>query len=82
MKNLITDEELERVFRNTNFGPNPNFRELLVASVFKKCLGYNCGHTITIIMQELDLIGKTGKLKCRGIDLLRESYDHLLSKSG
>ena len=78
---VITDAEIEAAFRNTNFG-HTRYRELLHASVFKKLVGYYCGHTITEIMKELKLIGKTGIPTKRGIALVREAYHHLLAFSG
>jgi hypothetical protein len=78
---IITDEELSKAFAGTNFG-HTNYHELLNASVFKKLVGYHCGHTITCIMQELGLIGKTGKPTKKGILLIREEYSHLMKNSG
>lgn len=74
---VITDEEIEKAFNGTNFG-RTDYRELLNVSVLKKSVGYHCGHTITCIMHDLKLIGKTGKVTKKGIMLLREAYDYLM----
>jgi hypothetical protein len=78
---LVTDEEIESAFQNTNFG-RTDYRELLSASVLKKLVGYRCGHTITVIMQKLGLIGKTEKVTRKGIELVRESFRDVISLSG
>lgn len=78
---LITDEELRKVFRGTDFG-GVDHRELLNASVLKILIDYHCGHTITVIMTKLGLIGKTGRPTKKGIALVRESFGHLLAVSG
>jgi hypothetical protein len=77
----VTDEEIAMAFTNTNFG-RTDYRELLQSSVLKKLVGYHCGHTITTIMQELRLIGKTGKPTKRGIDMVRTAYGHLMRNGG
>jgi hypothetical protein len=77
----VSDDEIAAAFRNTNFG-HTNYRELLNASVLKRLVGYHCGHTITIIMQELKLIGKTEKPTKRGIALVRNAFGHLMRVGG
>lgn len=78
---IITDKEIEIAFLGTNFG-HTKYRELLNASVLKKLVGYHCGHTITVIMKELGLIGKTEKPTKKGIALVREVYGHLMMVGG
>lgn len=79
---IVSDEELEVAFHNTNFG-GADKRELLNASVFKRAVGYHCGHTITMIMVQLGLIGeKTWRVTKKGQKLLREAYHEQLLKSG
>lgn len=78
---IMTDEEISSAFEGTNFG-HTQYRELLNASVLKKLVGYHCGHTITTIMQEVGLIGKTEKPTKKGIALVREAYGHLMSMGG
>ena len=70
---IVTDEEIKKAFDGTNFG-RADFRQLLNTSVLKKLVGYHCGHTITEIMKELGLIGKTEKPTKKGILLVREAF--------
>ena len=77
----VTDEEITAAFKGTNFG-HTEYRKLLNASVLKKLVGYHCGHTITTIMKELGLIGKTEKPTKRGILLIREAFGHLMEMGG
>jgi hypothetical protein len=78
---VLTDAEIEAAFVNTNFG-HTQYRDLLAASVFKKLVGYHCGHTITVIMQELHLIGKTGIVTKRGKRFVSLAYNHSMICSG
>lgn len=78
---VLSDEEIEKAFKGTNFG-HTNYRELLNASVLKKLLDYHCGWTITCIMKELGLIGKTEKVTKKGKLLVREAYRELIIISG
>ena len=73
--NKVTDEDIVRVFTNTNFG-HDRHRELLEASVFKKLLGFHCGHTITTIMGELGLIGKNGRPTKKGRAFTADAYEN------
>lgn len=57
IKSNVSDEEIEAVFKNTNFGPG-NHRERLTKSVLKVAVGCYCGNTITCIMRSLGLIGQ------------------------
>lgn len=78
---VVSDEEIEKAFKGTNFG-HTNYRELLNRSVLKKLLDYHCGWTITCIMKELGLIGKTEKVTKKGQLLVREAYRELIIISG
>ncbi len=78
---IISDKEIRDAFEGTNFG-EPDYRNLLNRSVLKKLVNYHCGHTITCIMQELGLIGKTGKVTKKGILLVREVYGYLMINQG
>lgn len=78
---IISDREIQDAFAGTNFGVT-DYRSLLNTSVLKKLVNYHCGHTITCIMQELGLIGKTGKVTKKGILLVREVYGCLMINQG
>lgn len=78
---VVTDEDIDKAFEGTNFGTK-DYRTLLNYSVLKKLVGYHCGWTITCIMKELKLIGKTGKVTKRGILLVREAFGYLMKDGG
>ena len=59
-KIIPTDEEIEKAFENTNFGPAPNWHTLKY-SLLKVASGYHTGHTSQCILIELGLV--TPKLK-------------------
>lgn len=61
-KYAVTNEEIEAAFHNTSFGDRDH-RKLLQQGVLKINAGYRCGHTLTCIMRELGLIGKTNTTK-------------------
>lgn len=80
-KGVIPENELEEVFRGTDFG-GADHRKLLETSVLKKAMGYHCGHTITTIMQDMGLTNADGKVLRRGQMLLRDAYGHLTRYGG
>lgn len=77
----ITDAQLALAFAHANFGTSDH-RRLLEASVLKKLLGYQCGHTITVIMQELGLIGATRIPTKKGKAFVAHAYSDLMRCSG
>ena len=79
---IISAEDLEEAFKNTNFG-NVDHRKLLEASVLKKAMGLHCGHTITRIMQDLGLISSVdGRVLKKGQILLYEAFRNLVKNGG
>ena len=79
---VVTDEEITSAFEGTNFGSSDH-RERLGASVVKRLVEYHCGHTITMIMRDMGLTGKTDKPTKRGIQFAREFLNpHLINKGG
>lgn len=77
----VSDEQLVAAFANTNFGV-ADHRRLLQASVFKKLVGYYCGHTITTIMEKLGLIGKNGRPTKKGRAFVAHAYSDEMKCSG
>jgi hypothetical protein len=75
----VTDEEIEKEFRGTNFG-GANHREILSLSVLKKALGYHCGWTVTNIMLRMGLTKEDGTLTDRGKLFCYDAFD--LKRSG
>lgn len=52
---LVTDDEMAGAFDNTNFG-HTDFRGLLSQGCIKALAGWHQGHTLTTILDELNLI--------------------------
>lgn len=77
----ISDEEIAEAFAWSNFG-HAKHRELLAASVLKRLVGYQCGRTITCIMRDMGLTGKTGIPTKRGRGFVAHTYSHLMKVSG
>lgn len=75
----VTDDEIEREFRGTNFG-GANHREVLSLGVLKKALGYHCGWTATNIMLRMGLTKEAGTLTDRGKLFCYDAFD--LKRSG
>lgn len=80
---IIPPRELHVAFLGTYFGATDH-RDLLMASVLKKAMGYHCGYTITSIMEKMRLINKKGQVLSRGRELLRASEElhRFVLKSG
>lgn len=80
LETIITDEELNVAFTNTNFGDR-SMRDLIKFGLLKVACGYATGHTIKCIMQELGLIGKShmkeGTLTKKGKEYLWECFGEL-----
>ena len=53
-----TNEEINKAFENTNFGPAPKMHTLKF-SLLKVASGYHCGYTSQCTMNELGLVDKT-----------------------
>ena len=73
MMTMISNEEIEEVFANTNFG-NRNHRKLLEQGVLKIQAGYRSGHTLTTIMQKLGLISIKHTILKKGRKFLFEAF--------
>lgn len=52
---IISQEEIEAIFEGTNFGPSPNYSNILANGCLKVLNGYASGHTLTCIMRDLGL---------------------------
>lgn len=62
---LVSDEQMQAAFENTNFG-HTDFRGLLAQGCIKSLAGWHQGHTLTVILDELNLISwnrQTDKIK-------------------
>jgi hypothetical protein len=67
-KELITDEQIENVWGNANFGEflTNNKRELINNTVLKCASGYVTGSTAKRIVQELALVTTNWRLTALG----------------
>jgi len=64
-KEIITDEEIERVHANANFG-GMDKRDVVNLGVLKCASGYYQGHTSTQIIKEHGLINDKYELTAKG----------------
>lgn len=75
---IITDEEIEKAFKGTNFGSVDTVekqRLYLAQDCLKFQAGYRSGSAITLIMIRLDLIGvQIGHLTKKGKMFLYEEF--------
>jgi hypothetical protein len=74
---IISDDEIERVHGNANFGPTITKRQVVTEGVIKYSLGFTSGHTQLCILVEHGLVKppKPGSyqttLTAKGRDYLR-----------
>lgn len=66
VKEIITDEEIEKVHGDANFGPALTKREVVNQGVLKCASGYYQGHTSTQIIKEHGLINSDYELTAKG----------------
>jgi hypothetical protein len=81
MTSNVSDADLTAAFKGSNFG-RIDHRKLLGQSVFKRLLGYHCGHTITQIMHGLGLIGVNGAVTKKGKAFVGHAYHDELIHGG
>jgi len=81
---IVTDSDLEEVFKNTNFG-NKDKRDTVNKALLKAASGYANGHTIECIIQELGLVGKShmksGSLTKKGKEYFYEVFSRASLRS-
>lgn len=58
----ITEDELDKVWGNANFGENANRRLIILDTLLKVACNFGTGHTAIEICKALGLIGKSGAL--------------------
>ncbi len=75
-KIVITDEQIEKAWGNSNFGDflNQNKRELVNNTILKCASGYYTGHTAKRIVEELGLVTTKWTLTKKGKEYLYEAY--------
>ncbi|MCK4945540.1 MAG: hypothetical protein KAS59_04690 [Alphaproteobacteria bacterium] len=75
LKELVSDEEVEKYFRNTNFGENPNFRKIIADTLLKYAGEFSTGNTSTVKCRALGLLGR--KLANGRINLTKKGRKYL-----
>ena len=80
-RELITNEELDNVFENTNFGDSKP-SNIVKWSLLKIASGYAAGYTAKVILQSLSLLSRSKypKLTKRGQyclwEFFKDGYKH------
>jgi hypothetical protein len=72
----VHDYELEDAFAGTNFGPNPDKRNLVAECLLKIQANYSPGHTITEIVIELGMLTRKGNITKRGRRFMYYYYSY------
>ncbi len=68
VEKIVSDELIEEVWGNANFGKSVSKREVIDNALLKAASGYSNGHTAESIIRELGLVDlnrvltKTGKM--------------------
>lgn len=76
---IISDEEIDRVHGNANFG-SMTPREVIDEGIKKVLIGYSCGSTQEAILQEHGLVSfrnqrtRTLRVTARGMNYARAMY--------
>lgn len=80
-KEIVSDEEVERVHGNADFGPHVTKREVLREGVLKRASGYYTGFTMASICKAHGLItDKTELLTQKGQKYLWAAFNHALKE--
>ena len=72
-ESIITDEEIERVHANANFGPMPK-REVVNQALLKTACAYGNGHTADQIIAEHGLVSSPNKRGLRNLTQRGRKY--------
>ena len=75
---IITDEEIERVHANADFGSMKK-RDVVDQGILKCASGYHQGHTSTQIITEHGLISKEYELTAKGRSYLWAVFSSKIS---
>ncbi len=73
-KEIISDEEIDRVHAYSNFGDSLTKRDVVALGLLKAASGYYQGHTSTQIITEHKLIDADYKLTAKGRTYLWEAF--------
>ena len=73
---IISDEEVETVHANANFGPVTTKREVVNYGVLKCASGYHQGSTSNAIIKEHGLVNDGYELTAKGRTYLWEAFSN------
>jgi hypothetical protein len=64
-KEILSDEQIDSAWGNANFGKS-NKRDIIVNALLEYTYGYETGHTIKQICEELGLVTNQAELTTKG----------------
>jgi hypothetical protein len=73
-RSILSDEEIDRAFAGTNFGPHANFRRVVNESIWKVSCGYSNGWTAE---ERLIQLGLASRRKDLSLHLLKRGRQYL-----
>lgn len=77
----VSDEEIEKIFKNTSFGDRSH-RQVLIDAVLDRLAGWHIGHTAKQCAIEAGLLNKKGdKVSAKGKGFLWLELDSYHNKS-
>jgi hypothetical protein len=79
VKEIISDEEIDRVHGNANFGEAMTKREVVNQGVLKCASGYYQGHTSTQIITQHGLVDQHYNLTAKGRTYLWAAFSSSIS---
>lgn len=63
-REMITVDEYNSAFQGTNFGPDPDYKDLVKWGLMKTATGYLPGYTMLCVMRELGLVNQSRLNRC------------------
>ena len=73
-KDIVTDRQIELAWGNANFGANHNKRHIIANAMLKYVCGFDTGHTIRCICEDIGLMTPHGEVSYRGKAYLWAAY--------
>lgn len=77
---MITDEQISEAFKGTDFGRNPNQKEIIAHTLLKLAIGFNTGRTAKMICLELGLLTGDQKPNAKGYAFMRENFSLMIGR--
>lgn len=79
LEQLVSDEEIENAWGNSNFGNSLTKRQIIANGVLKYASGYHSGSTLQAILKELGLLTIQLSLTKKGKSYLWLSFANNIS---